>query len=477
MPIKTPRLHRDKKSGAYFFRYKLPTALAQRLGKVSVYLSLRTKDYHQAKTSALLLNYHLEMSRKRPTAQQFSPDEARELLKIDLKNGIFEADTPEELKEGIKVLELMRIAGAPDHIEQVGVLPTPYVAPVATPAQPKRSSPKYSAVVDEYFKDAQLALRPSTIYKQRQSFKLFAKRHSDGPFFEYGKEEIKSFKAHLLAGEKTGHTVNQYLSHLKSLFDYAIGHDYYFGENPVEGLMVKGAKKVVTPREQFHHSELKEIFKWTNYEWLVYRKPDYFWGPLICLLSGLRIEEATSLSVRNIKENDGALFFNIQDAKTRSGVRIVPIHSALIKLGLLDYIEEVKKAGHEKLFWYLVDGHNGTKKNLSRRFSLHLKRLNLKEDSNCFHSLRHTVITRLAAQGVNNSTIYVLTGHISNDDAKNAHFEYLHDLPMLALQRAVEKLDFDKIIDLSDYDYKPSLNNVLKPQVPKRKLTPRVNHA
>ncbi|RQZ26110.1 hypothetical protein DIE14_15750 [Burkholderia sp. Bp9017] len=468
-------MHRDKKSGAYFFRYKLPVALAQRLGKVSMYLSLRTKDYHEAKTSALLLNYHLEMSRKKPIAQQFNPDDARELLKIDLKNGIFEADTPEELKEGLKVLELMRIAGAPDHIEQVGVLPTPYVAQAVAQVQPKRSSPKYSVVVEEYFKDAQLALKPSTLYKQQQSFKLFAKRHNDLSFSEYGKDEIKSFKSHLLAGEKTGHTVNQYLSHLKSLFEYAIGHDYYFGENPVDGLMVKGAKKVVTPREQFHHSELKEIYKWENYEWLVYNKPDYFWGPLICLFSGLRIEEATSLSIRNIKENDGVPFFNIQDAKTRSGVRMVPIHSTLIRLGLLDYIEEVGKAGHEKLFWYLVDGHNGTKKNLSRRFSLHLKRLKLKENSNCFHSLRHTVITRLAAQGVNNSTIYLLTGHISSDDAKNAHFEYLHDLPMLALQRAVEKLDFGNIIDLSGYDYKPSLQNVLKHQAPKSKPTVQIN--
>ncbi|WP_410451548.1 DUF6538 domain-containing protein [Paraburkholderia sp. 31.1] len=63
MPIKTPRLHRDRKSVGYFFRYKLPAILAERLGKVSVYQSLKTKDFTVAKARALYLNLQLEMTR------------------------------------------------------------------------------------------------------------------------------------------------------------------------------------------------------------------------------------------------------------------------------------------------------------------------------------------------------------------------------------------------------------------------------
>ena len=33
-------------------------------------------------------------------------------------------------------------------------------------------------------------------------------------------------------------------------------------------------------------------------------------------------------------------------------IRFVPVHSFLIKLGFLDYVEEVRKLGHEGLFWY-----------------------------------------------------------------------------------------------------------------------------
>ncbi len=66
MPIKTPRLHREKKvRHLYFFRYTLPVMLSKQPEKASVYLSLKTKDFHQAKTTALLHNYHIKMSRKK----------------------------------------------------------------------------------------------------------------------------------------------------------------------------------------------------------------------------------------------------------------------------------------------------------------------------------------------------------------------------------------------------------------------------
>ena len=141
-------------------------------------------------------------------------------------------------------------------------------------------------------------------------------------------------------------------------------------------------------------------------------------------------------------------FFQVKDAKTAAGIRPVPIHSQLIKMGLFDYLEKIKSK--EKLFWYLKNGHNGTKKNLSRKFSEYLEEVGVKEDDNCFYSLRHTVITRLVARNVNNSTIYVLSGHVSD---KSTHYNYLHELPMMALKEAIETLDWHKKIDFDSFDY------------------------
>ena len=48
----------------------------------------------------------------------------------------------------------------------------------------------------------------------------------------------------------------------------------------------------------------------------------------------------------------------------------------MLKLGFMDYVQTVKDMSKEQLFWYLSEGasgklvnHNGTRKNLSRRFS------------------------------------------------------------------------------------------------------------
>ncbi|HDR9127760.1 TPA: tyrosine-type recombinase/integrase [Burkholderia vietnamiensis] len=466
MPIKTPRLHRDRKSGGYFFRYKLPAILAERLGKVSVYQSLKTKDFALAKARALYLNLQLEMSRHKLNPHNIKLDDVRELLRIDVKNGIFEADTAEEAAQGLKVLEAMKGAyGRPVTIDEIGVFSsethrTESAPPPQAAVPPKHTSSKLSVVIEEYFRDARLTLADSTQYKHQQTFKRFLAEQGDRPADDYSHEDIKTFKNRLLDTGNTGHTINQYLSAVRTLFGFAIKNKHYHQSNPVDGLMIAGAKKVTTPRENFSHDELKAIYKWENYQWLAL-KPDYFWGPLICLFSGIRIEEATSLELKDIKETDGVVFFKIKDAKTRSGNRSVPIHSTLIELGLLEYIETVRTAGHDKLFWYLVDGHNGTKKNLSRRFSLYLDRLKIKEDSNCFHSLRHTTISRLAGCGVNNSLNYLLTGHVSEEEAKSAHWEYLHDQPMVVMHKAIEKLDYQNFLDLKGFDYKPSLQNVL----------------
>ena len=117
-------------------------------------------------------------------------------------------------------------------------------------------------------------------------------------------------------------------------------------------------------------------------------------------------------------------------------------------MGILDYLDNVKT--REKLFWYLKDGHNGTKKNLSRRFYEYLKDIEVKQDDNCFYSLRHTVITRLVARNVSNSTIYKLCGHVSD---KSTHYNYLHELPIKSLSEAIEKLDFHEKINFTNFKW------------------------
>lgn len=442
MPIKIPRLVRDGKTGIYHFRLTLPKALAHASGQTSLYTYLQTREYKQARAKAVLLNLRVEMSKP-----IIDLSKVRDLLKIDLSRGVFEGDTPEEQERGFKILEKMeRIQG------QTGAALAAVSDAAPSPSESKRPAQNFTAIVALYLKEASVTLKPATLYKHQQTFKIFSEHIGDLPVNRYLKEGVKAIKTKLLNEGKVGHTINQYLSHLRTFFTFATNNGYSDNQiNPVEDLFIKGAKRVVNPRDQFIEDDLKVIFQWTHYRKLAI-KPDYFWGPLICLFSGMRIEEVTSLELKSVKIEDGVHFFNIRDAKTRSSVRRVPIHSMLIELGFLKFYAKVKEArsADDRLFWYLKDGHNGTKKNLSRRFSEYLVKIGVKEDSNCFHSLRHTTITRLVARKVNTSTIYQLTGHKGEN---SAHFDYLHDLPMQSLRDAVEALDFHNMLDLSEFNH------------------------
>ena len=83
--------------------------------------------------------------------------------------------------------------------------------------------------------------------------------------------------------------------------------------------------------------------------------PERYWIPLIGMLSGLRLNEISPLYLDEIKEIDGITCFDINNdqdkmLKTRSSKRMVPIHPALIHLGLLEYAARQRQLGHQR-FW------------------------------------------------------------------------------------------------------------------------------
>ena len=68
----------------------------------------------------------------------------------------------------------------------------------------------------------------------------------------------------------------------------------------------------------------------------------------------------------------GIWLIDITKGKTDNAVRRGPIHEKLLELGLIEYRNAVRDAGHVLLFPHLVDGKNGFKKNMCRTFGNHL---------------------------------------------------------------------------------------------------------
>ena len=154
---------------------------------------------------------------------------------------------------------------------------------------------------------------------------------------------------------------------------------------------------------------------------------ELYWTPLIGVFTGLRLGEITSLYNDNIREISGnhrekRWCFDIveepdrtdKNLKTLSSRRIIPIHNTLIELGLIEFIELLKKKDpkRERVFQELKHKKGGYNQNVSRWFnSRYLTSLGLKTDKKNFHSFRHTVSDHLKQKGVEPHFINQLLGH------------------------------------------------------------------
>lgn len=132
--------------------------------------------------------------------------------------------------------------------------------------------------------------------------------------------------------------------------------------NPAED--AKPLKKVAVSAEAkrlpWTPGQIKDFFTGKFYQSCTpdaltpYTKPDRpwrFWLPLIMLFSGARPNEILQLEVGDIRKTKAGVWFmdlmnedETKQVKNEASRRRVPIHSELIKLGLLAYVEERRKA-------------------------------------------------------------------------------------------------------------------------------------
>lgn len=223
-------------------------------------------------------------------------------------------------------------------------------------------------------------------------------------------------------------TVTRDCGAYKSLFDWATKRGRYTGTNPIEDATL--SKKVrqnristhEKPQSPFTKSDLELIFESIRYGNIT--KPCAFWMPILALITGARLNEIASIKLTDINEYSSDKFFiKIPDGKTLASKRVVPIHSVIINLGLIDYIEDVKSSwpGAELLFPYLkAAGKNGYGNLPGRNFSELKTKLNLGEDK-VFHSFRKTLISCLQFNGCAEEHRKLYVGHSEGDTKEDVH--------------------------------------------------------
>ncbi len=132
----------------------------------------------------------------------------------------------------------------------------------------------------------------------------------------------------------------------------------------------------------------------------------------------MRVEEIAQLHMSDFRQVDDVWVFDVNGGpekrlKSHSSKRLVPIHSMLISIGLLDYAKQVRSQGHQRLW---PDLHRSTYDSYSmafvKWFSRYKRLIGIPNPKVTFHSLRHTVIDHLKQADVSETKIKELVGQL-----------------------------------------------------------------
>ena len=233
---------------------------------------------------------------------------------------------------------------------------------------------------------------------------------------------------------------NKYLSALRSLLNWCWNNGI-FPDNQAAGIRVEETKSTEPDRLPFAPGDLAKIFAPERFAKRPFNETQ--WALLISLFGGMRASELAQIKLDSVRHERGALVFVIEErTKNVSTRRLVPVHSALMALGLSDRIDSLRASGETHLFpdWYKKgEASRNWEAYIPKAFNVTTKKKLAIVGRKVWHSFRHTFKTGLARAGVDRSTRDLLCGHADN----SAGGVYVHDVSVEAMKAAIEKLHFD----------------------------------
>lgn len=277
-----------------------------------------------------------------------------------------------------------------------------------------------------------------------RSLRLFETVLGNRDVLSITRQDGDTFRSWLTEQATTTKTARDRLNWVKTLLKYASQDLELIPKNPWVGLEIK--TKTTLIRRPWDKEHLTRLFSHDIWQKGAIPKIKIaggigaYWIPLVALYTGARLSEICQLEVKNIQEIDGLAVIKITDSgedqrvKSDAGHRLIPIHSKLIELGFMNYVQ----AQSGTSLWSDLPRRNGRAGGFfSQYFSDLRNRLAIPADI-VFHSFRHTFRSALADKGISELVIDRLLGHeISGSVGAKV---YTH-VSLSSLKEAVEAID------------------------------------
>lgn len=282
-------------------------------------------------------------------------------------------------------------------------------------------------------------------------------------------------------------TQQRHIKILKSVFHWC-ADKFNLRRDASEGIdMLQYVRSDEQAGQPFSTSDLKKIFNHALV--LKYKSPDQYWGPLISLFTGMRVNEIAQMYTTDIVEEEvfdittgetnQVLCFKVQldkegkkSLKSRNAKRTIPVHPKLIELGLCDYLEDLRTRGLKHLLPGLKWGENGPGGEISDWFNKGYIRNKcaIPEDTKTFHSFRNSFETIADRSGISETSLIKLCGYGRGLTIWRVH--YIKDATLDECYEAMRKMKFPKL-DFMPYhwrQYKDYLDDVEKKAKPEERI-------
>lgn len=371
-------------------------------------------------------------------------------------------------------------------------------APITTAEKPKKPAPSFEVLLDRFFTEKS-DLSPKYVNEFRDSIRMLQEFGGrDKPITAYSEEDIVAYKNALLrtpvnyrkffrgttileaieanatAGRPTlslNSINNKRLGNVDSFFEWC-RRNKVIPVNPAHEIRVAAPKrgKKKKKRDPFSIEQLNRIFSaplftgcrdawhWKEQGNEIIRNHRY-WLPILALWTGARQGELAQLLTSDVKMIENILCISITDdesddddipqhekrLKNEDSKRDVPVHTELIKLGFLDYVEQQRKTEQFRLFPDCKLGADGSYSPFSKHFRRFLDSRGIKTRQRLvFHSFRHTFQDAMREAEFTDS----LQDAIAGRSDEHSRGDYGKGYSVRVKQIAIEKIAYPSL-DLS----------------------------